>query len=80
MKNPYLNNLVASRMFEGHYTKLFENEKVDSLASKLADNALNVFKVLTFDLAPKRDRNPDVIRVKLSDIANSDNVKQMTAK
>ena len=81
MKNPYLNNLVAKSILEGYYTeKLFENEKVDSLASKLSDNALNVFKVLTFDLAPKRDRNPDVIRVKLSDIANSETVKQLTAK
>ena len=80
-KNPYLNNLVAKSILEGYYTeKLFENEKVDSLASKLSDNALNVFKVLTFDLAPKRDRNPDVIRVKLSDIANSETVKQLTAK
>lgn len=81
MKNPYLNNLVAKSILEGYYMeKLFENEKVDSLASKLSDNALNVFKVLTFDLAPKRDRNPDVIRVKLSDIANSETVKQLTAK
>jgi hypothetical protein len=80
MKNPYLNNPVAKAIFESHYTKLFENEKVDSLATKLSDNALNVFKILTFDLAPKRDRNPDVIRVKLSDIANSDSVKQLTAK
>lgn len=80
MKNPYLNNLVAKSILEGHYERLFENEKVDSLANKLSDNALNVFKVLTFDLAPKRDRNPDVIRVKLSDIANSGTVKQLTAK
>jgi hypothetical protein len=80
MKNPYLNNLVAKGIFEGYYTKLFENEKVDSLANKLSDSALNVFKVLTFDLAPKRDRNPDVIRIKLSDISNSNSVKQLAAK
>lgn len=80
MKNPYLNNLVANSIIGEYYGKLYENEKVDSLANKLSDNALNVFKILTFDLAPKRDRNPDVIRVKLSDIANSGTVKQLTAK
>lgn len=79
-KNPYINNPVASMLFESHYSKILENEKVDSLLNKVSDNALNTFKILTFDLAPKRDRNPDVMRVKLSDIANSKTVKELTAK
>jgi hypothetical protein len=79
-KNPYLNNLVARSLFESHYEKIFENEKVDALLNKISDNALDAFKILTFDLAPSRDRNPDIMRVKLSDISNSDNVKELTAK
>ena len=79
-KNPYLNNLVARSLFEGHYDKIFENEKVDALLNKISDNALDAFKILTFDLAPARDRNPDIMRVKLSDISNSKNVKELTAK
>ena len=77
---PYIHNPIAKQLLEGYYEKLFENEQVDSLLVKISDGALNAFKILTFDLAPKRDRNPDVIRVKLSDIANSKTVKSLTAK
>ena len=79
-KRSYIYNPIAKQLFEGYYEKLFENEQVDSLLVKAADSALEVFKKLTFDLAPKRDRNPDVTRVKLSDIANSNSVKSLTAK
>jgi uncharacterized protein YihD (DUF1040 family) len=78
--NPYVHNRVAKQLLEGYYTKILENEQVDSLLAKVCDNALNAFKTLTFDLAPKRDRNPDVIRLKLSDIASSKTVKSLTAK
>lgn len=79
-KNPYIHNPVASKFFQERLDKLFENENVDQLLMKVADNALNSFKIITFDLAPKRDRNPDAIRVKLSDVTNSKNVKELTAK
>lgn len=78
--NPYVHNRVAKQLLEGYYTKILENEQVDSLLAKVCDNALNAFKTLTFDLAPKRDRNPDVIRLKLSDIASSKTVKSLTSK
>ena len=78
--NSYLHNPIAKQLLEGYYTKLLENEQVDSLLAKVCDNALNAFKILTFDLAPKRDRNPDAIRLKLSDIASSKTVKSLTAK
>lgn len=78
--NPYIHNQIAKQLLEGYYTKILENEQVDSLLVKVCDNALNAFKILTFDLAPKRDRNPDVIRLKLSDIASSKTVKSLTAK
>ena len=78
--NPYIQNQVAKQLLEGYYTKLLENEQVDSLLVKVCDNALNAFKILTFDLAPKRDRNPDAIRLKLSNVADSKTVKSLTAK
>ncbi len=78
--NPYIYNPVAKTLLEEYHTRLLENEQVDSLLVKVCDNALNAFKILTFDLAPKRDRNPDVIRLKLSDVADSKTVKSLTAK
>jgi len=79
-KRPYIYNPVANKLFEEYYEKIFENEQVDSLLSKAVDSSLEAFKKLTFDLAPGRDRNPDVMRVKLSDIANTKSVKSLTAK
>jgi len=79
-KNPYIHNPVARIFFNEYTDKIFENENVDDLLVKIADNALNCFKIVTFDLAPKRDRNPDVIRVKLSDVTNSKTIKEMTSK
>lgn len=72
-------NPVADQIFEEYYSKIFENEKVDSLLKKISDHALNVFKILTFDLAPKRDRNPDSIRSKMSKLADASSVKSLTA-
>ncbi len=78
--NPYIYNPVAKSLLGEYHSRLLENEQVDSLLVKVCDNALNAFKILTFDLAPKRDRNPDVIRLKLSDVADSKTVKSLTAK
>jgi hypothetical protein len=79
-KNPYIINPVAQSILGSYNQMIFENEKVDDLLGKISDNALNIFKILTFDLAPKRDRNPDVMRVKLSSISDSKTVKQLVAK
>jgi hypothetical protein len=79
-RDPYIYNSVAKNFIQERLDKIFENENVDQLLVKVADNALNAFKIITFDLAPKRDRNPDAIRVKLSDITNSNNIKELTAK
>jgi hypothetical protein len=59
--------------------RLFENEKVESVLNKISDGALNCFKVIVFDIAPKRDRNPDVLRSKLSKVSNSKTVKELTS-
>ena len=81
-KNPsaYVNNSVANMILEEQRQKLFENEDVDSLINKASDNAINCFKTIVFDIAPKRDRNVESMRLKLSDIANSKTVKEITAK
>lgn len=79
-KNPYIFNPVAKHFIGEYEQQLFENERVDDLLGKISDNALNIFKTLTFDIAPKRDRNPDVVRVKLSHISDSKTVKQLVAK
>lgn len=76
-KNPYIYNPVAKMMLESYHEKLLENEKVDAVLSQLVDNSLSVFQKLAFDLAKKSERNPDVMRVKLSKIANSKTVKEL---
>ena len=81
MNTSYYTLNPIARQFLGEYQEsLLENEQVDQLLSKIADNTLNCFKFLNFDLAPKRERNPDVIRVKLSAISDSNSVKSLTAK
>lgn len=78
MNNQYLFNPVARMLFSSN-ERIFENEKVESLLNKVCDGALTSFKVIIFDLAPKRDRNPDVLRNKLSKISNSKTVKELTS-
>ena len=79
-KNPYIYNPVAKSILGFYNENLFENEKVEPVLSKICDQALNIFKILNFDLAKKRDRNPDVMRDKLSDLAKSKTVKSLTGK
>ncbi len=78
-KNPYIYNPVAKMMIENYHEQLLENEKVDAVLAKLVDNSLTIFQKLAFDLAPKRERNPDLLRVKLSKIANSKTVKELAS-
>jgi len=78
-KNPYIYNPVAKMILENSGSMIFENEKLDAIILKLIDTSLLVFQKLSFDLAPKRERNPDRLRTKLSQIANSKNVKEITS-
>ena len=80
MNRNLIYNPVANMLFNNHASLILENEKVDSLISKISDNALNCFKVVNFDLAPKRERNPNVMRDKLSSISGSKSVKTLTSK
>ena len=80
MRNNSIYNPIAKMMLNEHSSLILENEKVDSLISKISDNALNCFKVVNFDLAPKRERNPNVMRDKLSSISGSKSVKTLTSK
>ena len=80
MRNNSIYNPIAKMMLNEHYSLILENEKVDSLMSKISDNALNCFKIINFDLAPKRERNPNVMREKLSSISGSKSVKTLTSR
>ena len=80
MRNNSIYNPIAKMMLNEHSSLILENEKVDSLISKISDNALNCFKIINFDLAPKRERNPNVMREKLSSISGSKSVKTLTSK
>lgn len=80
MRNNSIYNPIAKMMLNEHSSLILENEKVDSLISKISDNALNCFKIINFDLAPKRERNPNVMRDKLSSISGSKSVKTLTSK
>jgi hypothetical protein len=80
MRNISIYNPIAKMILNEHSSLILENEKVDSLISKISDNALNCFKVVNFDLAPKRERNPNVMRDKLSSISSSKSVKTLTSK
>jgi hypothetical protein len=79
-RNPYIYNPVAKSILSSYSESLFENEKMEPLLSKICDQVLNIFKILIFDLAKKRDRNPDVVRDKLSDLSKSKSVKSLTGK
>ena len=80
MRNNSIYNPIAKMLLNEHNSLILENEKVDSLISKISDNALNCFKIINFDLAPKRERNPNVMREKLSSITGSKSVKSLTSK
>ena len=80
MRDISVHNPIARMLLKGHSSLILENEKVDSLISKISDNALNCFKVVNFDLAPKRERNPNVMREKLSSISGSKSVKTLVSK
>ena len=80
MRNNSIYNPIAKMILNEHSSLILENEKVDSLISKISDNALNCFKIINFDLAPKRERNPNVMREKLSSISGSKSVKTLTSK
>lgn len=80
MKNISVHNPIAKMLLNEHSSLILENEKVDTLISKISDNALNCFKIINFDLAPKRERNPNVMREKLSSISGSKSVKTLVSK
>ena len=80
MRNNSIYNPIAKMILNEHSSLILENEKVDSLMSKISDNALNCFKIINFDLAPKRERNPNVMREKLSSISGSKSVKTLTSR
>lgn len=79
MYNNYLKTNFIARQFANNQM-LFENEKIDNLLQKISDTSLEIFKRMNFDIAPKKDRRLDVMKVKLSDIASSKTSIEALAK
>ena len=49
MRNNSIYNPIAKMMLNEHASLILENEKVDSLISKISDNALKCFKIINFE-------------------------------
>jgi hypothetical protein len=79
MKNYFGNNPIA-RQIALETFKLNENASVDSLLRRATEVTLDTFKKLIFDLAEKSDRNPDSLRLKLTDVGSSKTIKNLVAK
>jgi hypothetical protein len=79
MKNYFGNNPIA-RQIALETFKLNENASVDSLLRRATEVTLDTFKKLIFDLAEKSDRNPDALRLKLTDVGSSKTIKNLVAK
>jgi len=79
MKNYFGNNPIARQIALDTY-RLDENASVDSLLKRATEVTLDTFKKLIFDLAVKSSRNPDALRLKLTDVGSSKTIKNLVAK
>lgn len=80
MNNNYFNQNPIARQISLSTLRLFENENVDSLIQKISDITLDTFKKIVFDIASTKNRNPDVLRAKITDIAGTTTLKNLSAK
>lgn len=80
MTQRYLNiNPIARRMSIETF-RIFENESVDELMQKLSTSLFDIFKKVTVDFAPSKQRKLSTIKEKLKDTANSSSFKSLLAK
>lgn len=79
MKNYFVNNPIAKQIALDTF-KLYENASVDALLKRASEVALDTFKKVIFDLAEKSNRNPDALRLKLTDVGSSKTIKNLVAK
>jgi len=85
MKEYYKYNPIARQLFEAEANlaanKTSNGKKlVLDFISRVVDSTMDVFKSIIFDMASSNDRNPDSVREKLSDIANSKSLSEVTSK
>jgi hypothetical protein len=81
--NNYLKyNPIAKQMFEAEAAKASMDNKqiVSEFVKKVVATTIDVFKNIVFDLASNMERNPDVVREKLSDLSKSSNVSEISSK
>lgn len=76
----YLNYNPVARNFIFDFYSLNENENVTRLLEKTALVVLDTFKKIAFDLANNKDRNPDELRLKLSDVSSTKTIKNLVSK
>lgn len=79
MQNYFTHN-PAARSIISDYMKLNENSSVDNLLKRATEICLDTFKKIVFDLASQENRNPDVLRAMLTDVASAKTVKSLVAK
>lgn len=79
MRNYFTHNPAAKSIITD-FMKLNENASVDNLLKRATEICLDTFKKIVFDLASQENRNPDVLRSILLDIASAKTVKSLVAK
>jgi len=80
--NNYLRyNPIAKRIFEEEASRISDsNLSIENLIKSVCNNSFDIFKIVCFDLGSSVERNPDNLREKLKDIADSKSVREVTSK
>jgi hypothetical protein len=76
----YFTHNPAAKTIISDYMKLNENASVDNLLKRATEIFLDTFKKIVFDLASRDNRNPEVLRDMLLNVATSKTVKSLVAK
>jgi hypothetical protein len=79
MHNYFTHNPAAKAIIT-NFMNLNENASVDNLLKRATEISLDTFKKIVFDLASHDNRNPDVLRAMLLDVASAKTVKSLVAK
>lgn len=76
----YFTHNPAAKAIISDFMKLNENASVDNLLKRATEISLDTFKKIVFDLASQDNRNPDVLRAMMLDVASAKTVKSLVAK
>ena len=80
MTPKYLNTNPIARRMSLETLRIFENESVDELMQKMSTSLFDIFKRVTVDFAPAKQRKISTVKEKLKDTANSSSFKALVAK